>query len=966
MIEWRSLPLDCTDIESVYASLEQRGTEFVRPWSIAELRLGDEDIDWLTRWFAALPSDASIAGPDTERHVLPRCEFAALMLVLGAERCRRHSRSEDAVWPTFSRLIPVERPIWSELFHPNRQPTWLLREAIVEAARALNLRNVIDVEGTQQWYMTVKLQFGFTHMGAKRRLAEWLVGLGAPHAVLCLGGQSGNAELTSDSFRRLWTTLRQYRRGYVSEAEAREVLEQSPWVRPNWIEDLLPEARARIETLGRGDESDIGGSGTPSTVTPEERGALEAIALSWPPGGRPRIVFRLDREAITEECENARCTELDFLVDGQRTSRWLRQEDGTWEGPDSVTAELGQQPAQVNLAPKLLAVCAGSVGVIRQWDLADFGLVGDVLVFNLDEDRLIQFGENRLDPNTHYALVCDRAYTVEGCTSTFTFEQPGSGRKAIRLPVPLTGNVKLSYEGFTIWQPVAPDIPGVRRVAATLTTPNDTVVTVGERTRLVVKGLPGQASDVRLLLNRRVMQMAGLGDDWVTEQEVTVTPELASKQAVVRLRCQIDERSLTLVPSMALRLLGIAVLTSDARHPEAQPNRRQLAVGDVISRSTDGAQLRIWVPDDAAALRVFEGPYCVGCIRHGKASLKDFPGLGGKLAVRGAAVHVFEHACVDGGCFRDFNLLGIGGQVHIGLCAKMRPQAEHQRLVALLSSDDGRVRLESLPQDVLLHIGEEREWRVTVPQGTLALALAWRGVRQGACWDIDRLSRLRFEPNKQMFAAIRWLQLPVLHRDVSAWLGPLVLKEPFAFIEAWYQDKGLPTGMELGHEPARDTAIRLYLGHWKPLQDAHCSQAVRMLTAVEPQAPETLLSAALRVGRFSLPLLWWAARKLARAGGTTLHQAVRSLLNLTAADPDRLVAHRLDSLQRSTMEYCAFDEARLTKLCDAVLAWLGQPGATLAAQDHDDLLLAQGSESGLRFLAAKTLLHHAQREERTR
>jgi hypothetical protein len=965
---WGNLVPDKADIGAVYAPLAHRGREFGSPWSIAELLLSDDDVDWLGRWFAALPAETTLVRNDLLQHALPRDQFAALLLALGSELCRSHSRREDAVWPTLNRLIPRTLPLWQEAFHPNGQPTYLLRLAINEAVRALNLRNVIDVEGTQQWYVTVKLQFGFTLSGARVRLAEWLVGYNSPLAIQYLVGEAGSPEYASRSFRSLWMALRQYRRSLINDEQAREVLGKSPWVKRAWIDDLLVEARARIETLGPGDETPSSKQASSSLAPPEEAGPLESIGLDWPDEGKPRIVFRLDRDAITEQCRDAGCTELDFCVDGQRTGRWTLQSDGTWDGRGSAYAEPGAQPQQVNLCPRTLAIRSGEGELIQQWDLADCGLLGDVQVFDLDEERLVETGFEQLNPTGRYALVCDRAYSLAGCTPSQVYDPPTGARKALKLPAPLPRDLELSYEGFTLWQPVASQEQGRPRVTATLMTYGDRTVSVGERTRLTVDGLPAETNDVGLLVGKRVEPADRLDAGWTSAHEVVMTPELASRQKVVRVRLRLNEQTVTIVPKLGLRLKGIAAVSLDARHPEAEPKLNVLDPDDLLSRTADGAQLRVWVTDEATSTRAFEGHCFVGPLRHGRMKLKDLPGLGGKLIIRGEDVHTFENACVDGGWIRDVNPVGIGRPAQVSLRVKRRPEPNNHIFVAWVSHGEGRAELVVLPPDALQGGHESRDWLVTAPDNMMALALTWQGTWLGAYWWFDRIRRSSFQPTATFFAAVRWLRLPILHPDLITWLAPLVLAKPFAFLEAWFQDKGLPDGIrKLDHEPAHDTVVRQFIGHWRPQQDAHFSQAVQMICGGgELRTREQLLHAVIDASRHSPPLLWWLATKLAREGNSAVRETIGSLLGLAADQHDRQATYRLDVLRRSTSQYCAFNEERLRELEMAVLQWLGHPAATLPTREHHELLLVLGSESGQRYLTARILLQMIQDQGRAR
>lgn len=57
------------------------------------------------------------------------------------------------------------------------------RRRWLKGSRRLNLRNLIDCSGRQEYVDTVRMQFGFTLRGARKRLPDWLAGLGRPVAV---------------------------------------------------------------------------------------------------------------------------------------------------------------------------------------------------------------------------------------------------------------------------------------------------------------------------------------------------------------------------------------------------------------------------------------------------------------------------------------------------------------------------------------------------------------------------------------------------------------------------------------------------------------------------------------------------------------------------------------------------------------------------------------------------------------
>lgn len=956
---WEYMRADATDLESAYLPLAQRAAEFGRAWSIAELRLQPPDLEWLATWFALLPEEASITRTDLLATAMARDKFAALLLVLGSERCRDHSRREDAVWPVFNRSVAQSRPLWGELFHASGQPTWLLKAALMEAVRGLNLRNVGDQEGTQRWYATIKLQFGFTFRGAKARLAEWLVGLGTPDTIQRLCGTGDSQELASRSFQSLWTTLRQYRRGDVDESQAAAILRSSPWVKTDWIDDLLAEARARIATLGSGAECVGGNRSERESVTPEERGPLEAIALSWPRNGKPRVVFKLDREAIADACAATGGSELDFSVDGQNTGRWILQPDSTWDGPGTVFADVGHDPADVNLTPKTLSIRTRGGEIVKSWELADFGLCGDYVIFDLDGECLVEVGEERLDPSGSYVLVCDLAYDLVGCVPTEAYVSTGSARRALRLPTPLTSSLRLSFGDFVIWQPVAQREREAERVDVRLHGEDDAPVLVGTRTRLVARGLPAGASEVRLLVGKHIIPMSVGSAGWVSDRLVSVTPELASKQLVMRVNYREDDHSSTVSAKLALGLCGIAALSSGGNRRAAGMTLTQLEPGQTVSKSASCTQLRIWVPDDTRALRVFEGHYHVGPLRHGRISLGDFSGLGGRIAVAGSRAHLFDNACIDSGCFSDCALLGIGGFAQLGLRWGVTPESQNHQLVAWCQGSAQRPRagLVLLPQSVLRSVGDGRRWTVPVADDMLALALAWNGNWLGAAWRLERLLGTRFEASVWFFAALRWLRLPVLHPSMVEWLEPLVLESPFSFLDAWSSGAGLPEGIRMpDHEPARDSVLRQYIGRWRPSQEAHAYRAVQVLSGIEPRDCGALTAALDGTSRCSMPLLWWIAGRLDRIGGGALQRAAAVILQV---EQEQLVRHgprRLDELLRAAGDFCALGSSRVVDRTDRVLGWLDRSQPAIPQEVYDDLLMLLGSESARRYCAARVLM----------
>jgi hypothetical protein len=117
------------------------------------------------------------------------------------------------------------------------------------AAEKFGLRNAFD-DGGAEWFMTGKLQFGFTRRGAEENLQDWLVN---PHSrTVAIRALLGDVELgmESRSFKDLFATLLRFRQDNLGEAQARAQLEISPWVLPDSVEILLKAAKQSASHYG--------------------------------------------------------------------------------------------------------------------------------------------------------------------------------------------------------------------------------------------------------------------------------------------------------------------------------------------------------------------------------------------------------------------------------------------------------------------------------------------------------------------------------------------------------------------------------------------------------------------------------------------------------------------------------------------------------------------------------------------
>lgn len=133
-------------------------------WSIAELRLSDEDFSVLRSWLAAL-------DPVRAREQRETATQGLVLLTLAAEAARRFVGTGE-VWPALAGLEmqPDTRHV---LFAAGGAPRPDVRDSISRAATRVGLRSALHAG--QPWYATVVLQFGLSLLGLERTLSTWSV-----------------------------------------------------------------------------------------------------------------------------------------------------------------------------------------------------------------------------------------------------------------------------------------------------------------------------------------------------------------------------------------------------------------------------------------------------------------------------------------------------------------------------------------------------------------------------------------------------------------------------------------------------------------------------------------------------------------------------------------------------------------------------------------------------------------------
>lgn len=980
---WENLDPRSTKLEEAFGPLQREAARRDHPWSIAELRLTEDDTRWLREWFARLlPKEAeqwisqtSFSGCDVGTGVPHYQMLGALLVCAAAEVCREES-TEDSVWPATRRILPGPGALRDMLFLSSGQPSSLTKDAIADAARVLNLRHVMDIEGTQQWFVTIKLQFGFTYRGAAKRLAEWLVNLGRPHAVRYLDGESDYADLASESFQSMWRVLRQHRRGLITESEVRTTLQRSPWIKDHWIDSLLEEATARIATLGADEHRPEEASADEQEAPGDELCPIAGIALEWRQGETPRLQFCLDRSAIEGALADTDLSELDFYIDGTRVCRWLRQSDGSWAGSTYLHAEQENYRQQPNLSPRTLVLQARSGQSLAEWDLADSGVSGDVLVFDLESERMVSAGSERLELNRRYALVCERECEIRDCAPVEVFERSGVSRKVIRLPSPLDGDLCVSYGDFVVWQPVQPKGEKRPQFSLALATPGAQVFSLNDRVRLCLEGLPEDAANVTLLIHTRRYELQREDGDWRTVGDISLTPELAAREQRVRVRFSSEGRVQNHAPRLDLHLLGVAMLHHPQRGGRETAAYEVLRAGRPVNRSEGSTYLRIWTPEPGEGSPVLEGDCQVGRLRHHRIRLRDIPGHGGEL---GTLAHGERYglgiACWDTGRVRAFIPAMLRNDAQAAFLLDTPPSEAGKDGYALYAwniDGSGKAGIHRLPEASIQPGSNKRVWRVRDIGNPLAVALAWKGSWLGAWRDLGRIRDYVVgcaELPEQDFAAMKWLHVPPLHPDVSPGLARVIVRTPCRFIRTWVGNDGLPEGLTPREGTlGLDAVVRHFLWNdFPPMQAEDAFRAVAQWDGSLGQM-ERCVYHLRQLSDVSPVLLWkgmehclkrWheVASSKETAIITLLQLFAWVQLGLTSNTAMRHVNLRLRSLQEQVSAATGMNLARVEEVARTRLESMQKKLWPPLEQHRVDLLRLGETHAGRKYLSARMALY---------
>jgi len=825
-----------SSLDDVFKVIKENIDKLNSPWSVAELCLSKADIDFLSLWMnqaAEEKNDVIVISQETIANGFTSAQmFGTILLCIWAEKCRENS-TEGSVWPVIRNSFPPNSGLREKLFLSNGQPTMEAKVTISEAVIALDMRHAFDIEGSQEWFETIKLQFGFTFRGAKGRLAEWLVNLGRPHAVQYLNGDTELIELSSISFKSLWTALIQYRRSLITEEQCRSILRKSPWVKDSWLDQLLISSKSKIESLGTGDTCRSAHISADIVTFASDSCPVSDVSLEWARNSEPRIKIYFDKEMIEEEVSGSDVRELAFFLDGLKRCQWRRQRNGEWTGPDFIYTEPERSDQKPNPFPKSLLILSGAGNTVLEWNLVDSGFQDEVLIFDMERNHLLKVGYERIEHGGEYTIVCDKNCKVIGCVPVAERQLQGTKFKAVLLPKPVSENICISYDDFSLWQPVSQRQNENVSLKLSLTTYDDREVSFNDRSILVLNGVPDQAEEASLLIHKTVYDLVHVNNAWQTEKKVTISPELVTRSKRLVAKIYYRGRNISRKPRMEIPLLGVVAYSGN--DDKDIGSLEILKHGDLINRSDSIIDMQVFTPIIEKRVRILEGGAQVGWLRNGRVRLSSFNGHGGELTAVvcgnrfsfGVSVH--EYGCVRK--FRPF-MLERSAKLYLNVEKDLNDESGNYNLQIWDVNHEYKSYVNTLSSSSLIATSKSHVWEIKDKRNPLAIAITYKGSWVGGWVNEEKICKTMLMRShclsEREHALLKWFRVPVLRDEMSKTYSNVIANQPRRFIRTWLQKEELPLGLE--HHESLDgleSIVRHFL--WTNLSVKKSEEVLEML-----------------------------------------------------------------------------------------------------------------------------------------
>ena len=924
------------------------------PRSLCEIKADEDDYQWLCNWIGQVTpyqlrrwlegiNSRKIALKSGNLNLSYIEAIGCLLLLLASESARRRA-SEGQVWPAIRHRF-AERP--SSVLFVQGQPQRVFKNAIEAVARKLHLRHVFGIEGTQNYYLTVYLQFGFTQKGMER-LAHWLAGQPSTQAIMYLLGDQGQS-LVSRSFVKLWDVLRNFRRNNITEAQARRTLADNPWILPDWTDELLTQARRHHE-LGTAEAGQAGsGEQDPPQFLDNPR-----LCWNWPaePKFTTSVVNLADFDLTAERYQVKSGTAV--------LTTLVATEDETY----SSYPEKFVLPSEF---PKPVVSILDSHGIVQASQLLElWDRNEDVEIFDLQTGKRLDAYDKQRTRDKEYGLLTSIDLEIE--PSNLPFHTIGIGdntKKLYLLSSSIEHPVRVILFGEEIWNShidggALPKQPRPAWAETITTTLIPARVQLGHDERIHIR-ISGLGRDTELLYVRVGSKALDFRPEdkgiFLTEEfniisDIVAQTSLAFPEIKTKLGIRHGAERTAVEHANVLNVSGILRASDDGwqvvRHEE------KLLVNDAKR-----IPFKLYFPgmgQEVDRFALLEGPVFLKKFWRRPRPLGQLGGYGAPLELRSPynftdSKIVLATEVHDPGIFESV-LIGDNAKIRLYFGHPIEPGSRHK--IVLWDIGKPLVVLETVE-----HIKQQdSEWTFTIPDLSFSegfIALAYNGVKVGSWWPAkpDWSSVSGGDATMETAALLKWMHSPIVS---PAWLDNVrsfAQRYPAQTLAAWLLDEGLPSSLchSTVDEEQWRAAIRQVFSGWVPDEIS----AWEIITVLGKSSPDDPISEALQVLLHQDPLLmgkvarvWIESSHLPCLGDAKDKQDLISRMRFLVAE----LEHQ-DEQGEQTFLLTEGQEVRLAQdpklMRDLTNAWLKLPNAPGSAgksiKQREEELLIQASTS---------------------
>jgi len=764
-----------------------------KPRSLCELRINQEEYQWLISWANHIDaSNLRTLLDDYEQSlewVVGQTTSVAsgaglLLLVFATEVGRRESRS-STLWPFVrKRLNGDARKV---VFQGGQGINQRFKDVIESTCREFDLRHVLGQEGTQDYYITMTLQYGFS-LSHIKHLPLMLTGNKSLRSFDLLLGTS----LKSESFYHLFHALRDFRFNRIPRDVASKILDVNPWVLPEKIRDILDAAKL-IEKLE--DQFSIKHRSVSIHVHAEEDEQnvvlINKLILQWDGIDKPffECSIQLDLMDLNDD-------RYDLFVGENYKDSLLRDTNGRYESIEKVRLPLDSPQQIIRLCDLEGKTCYTQE--IQLWNEEDDLMVS---VFHLPSGRKTNAWERQMDTRTKYGLITSADFDIEPLIEPWRLVGEGKWR-LILLQKGWSPGLKITLKGEDFWSPLLKSDPsdettshlaGWEHKIRIKAVPSSTLE-FGDKFDLVIENIPVEVKISHAIFCKKAIAVTTyLGKGRIENIELTPEVALATlRGSKIELRLDYNGHKKRLRLPVDLDFKGSVI----ERHTRWEPT---FTGRSVTVKELESNRVQIFVPNHWRGklqdLALMEGNVFLRRLWKRPRTLGGLMGLGAPLKVQKPynclpedklltlSAGVIDHGIID-------RVLMDETLVEIFLHRDVEPGHDHFLL---------GVSRNGLVSQFEIGAYGGRQWQIEVDSHLVLVAcgIAYRGECMGSWWEdhIDILGFLNTGIAQDMAAIMRWLHLPILKPEWKDQIIRFIEANLVAVLSAWEQDQGPRWGL---------------------------------------------------------------------------------------------------------------------------------------------------------------------------